>query len=73
MSMRKMLPRTIAANWGDIFRGGCCGLDSSDFVFVIAPTEMATLTTPADATGPSNFHPTTVSRLLANVRVEAIG
>ena len=49
------------------------GLDSSDFVFVIAPTEMATLTTPADATGPSNFHPTTVSRLLANVRVEAIG
>lgn len=68
-----MLPRTITVNWGDILRGGCCGLDSSDLVFVIAPTEMVTLTTPADAKGRSNFHPTTESRLLANVRVEAIG
>ena len=45
------------------------GLDSSDFAFVISPTEMATLKTAADAARLFNVHPATVSRLL----VKAIG
>ena len=42
------------------------GLDSSDFAFVISPTEMATLKTAADAARLFNVHPATVSRLLVN-------
>ena len=48
------------------------GLVSSDFAFVISPTEMATLKTAADAARLFNFHPATVSRLLANAGAEAI-
>lgn len=49
------------------------GSHSSNFAFVIGPTEMATLKTVADAASLFNVHRVTVSRLLANVHAEVIG